>query len=140
MNDYGVSKETENRGTTMVYPNSVTEEGKPNTTPMKYDQTWYTGLGGGFSGATSQFVEDGTWFRLREITVAYSFKDLSSVWKHLDRIDLNFSCRNLFLITKYKGVDPETNLTGAGTNSMGMDYYNMPNTRSFMFAVNFNFR
>lgn len=140
MNDYGVSKETENRGTTMVYPNSVTEEGKPNTTPMKLDQAWYTGLGGGFSGATSQFVEDATWFRLREITVAYSFKDLSSVWKHLDRIDLNFSCRNLFLITKYKGVDPETNLTGAGTNSMGMDYYNMPNTRSFMFAVNFNFR
>ena len=139
LNVYGTSRETEDRGSTMIYPNSVTREGLPNTTPMVKNQGWYTGLGGGFTGAQSQFVEDGSWVRLREISIAYSIHKLK-LWKHIHRINLTLSGRNLLLITNYKGVDPETNLTGAGSNAMGMDYYNMPNTRSIMFAIDFTFK
>jgi hypothetical protein len=38
------------------------------------------------------------------------------------------------LSTKYKGIDPETSLTGA-SNSLGMDYFNMPGTRTYGFAI-----
>jgi len=139
MNVYGTSRETEDRGKSMIYPNSVTAEGKPNTTSMVKDQNWYQGEGGGFSGAVSQFIEDGSWVRLREVSIAYSIKKIG-FGKHLDRIDLTLTGRNLLLYTPYKGIDPETNLTGAGSNALGMDYYNMPNTRSVMFAINLNFK
>ena len=43
---------------------------------------------------------------------------------------ISFIGRNLWLSTKYKGVDPETSLTGA-SNSLGMDYFNMPGTKSY---------
>jgi hypothetical protein len=45
-------------------------------------------------------------------------------------LDISLVGRNLWLSTDYKGVDPETSLTGAN-NSQGMDYFNMPGTRSF---------
>ena len=46
--------------------------------------------------------------------------------------------RNLWLSTPYTGVDPETNLSGA-TNSQGADYFNMPNTRGYIFSLKANF-
>ena len=42
--------------------------------------------------------------------------------------------RNLWLSTPYDGIDPETNLMGA-TNAQGLDYFNMPNTKSFVFGL-----
>jgi len=77
--------------------------------------------------------------RLRELSLSYSFPDIKSM-KWLSQVDLTLTGRNLLLFTDYTGVDPETSLTGAGGNSMGMDYFNMPNTRSFLFSVNFTFR
>ena len=46
--------------------------------------------------------------------------------------------RNLILITDYPGIDPETNLTGTSAG-FGLDYFNMPNTRSFNVGVTANF-
>jgi hypothetical protein len=45
--------------------------------------------------------------------------------------------RNLWYSTEYNGVDPETSLTGVG-NGQGVDYFNMPSTRSVMFKLNLN--
>ena len=42
--------------------------------------------------------------------------------------------KNTLLDLAYKGVDPETSLTGSG-NSQGMDYFNMPNTKSWGFSL-----
>ena len=50
---------------------------------------------------------------------------------------LSFIGRNLWYDTNYDGVDPETSLTGTG-NGQGFDYFNMPNTRSFIFKINLN--
>jgi hypothetical protein len=46
--------------------------------------------------------------------------------------------RNLWLSTPYKGIDPETNLMGAN-NAQGLDYFNMPNTKSYVFGVKVDF-
>jgi len=49
------------------------------------------------------------------------------------------SGRNLKTWTKYKGLDPETNLGGATARSFGgNDYFNLPLTRSFVFTVGLN--
>ena len=47
--------------------------------------------------------------------------------------------RNLWLSTDYTGVDPETSLTGAGSNVGGFDYFNMPSTKSYILGVNLSF-
>jgi len=46
--------------------------------------------------------------------------------------------RNLWLSTKYSGVDPETNLSGPIGAGRGQDYFNNPQTRSFAISVNLN--
>ena len=50
---------------------------------------------------------------------------------------MSFIGRNLWLKTKYPGIDPDTNL--AGTNLIGIDYWGMPNTRSFQVHVTLGF-
>jgi len=53
-------------------------------------------------------------------------------------INIQLSARNLWLSTDYPGVDPETNLTGA-SNGYGLDYFNMPNTKSYSATVKLSF-
>lgn len=99
---------------------------------------WRTGIGNNFNGPTSQGVESGGFTRLREVSVAYSFdnkwvRDLLA----MSTFDVRLSGRNLLLRTKYSGIDPETNLTGPIGVGRGQDYFNSPNTRSWV--VNFQF-
>ncbi|KXX67735.1 SusC/RagA family TonB-linked outer membrane protein [Flammeovirga sp. SJP92] len=108
--------------------------------PVALDQSWYTsGPGSGFTGPGKNFVEDATWTRLREVTLSYSLRmpALKRAIK-ISSIDLSVTGRNLFLWTDYKGVDPDTNLTGATANGRGLDYFNNPSTRSWVFTAAFN--
>jgi len=41
------------------------------------------------------------------------------------------------LWTDYTGVDPETSLTGAGSNINGWDYFNNPGSKSYIFNLKF---
>lgn len=125
---------------TGVYEGSVTGHidddgnlvtGGANNTAVPLDQAWYQGLGSDFGGgATEAFVEDGSYVKLRELTLTYSFPQKVMAKTPFAGIDISAVGRNLWLKTDYLGVDPETSLTGA-TNSQGMDYFNMPNTKSF---------
>lgn len=97
--------------------------------------TNYVGDAGG--AAKEQSIEDGSWVRLRELTLSYriNLQD-KKVFKF---VDLSFTGRNLWLRTDYKGVDPETSLLGAGSNVTGFDYFNMPGTKSYIFGLKVGF-
>ena len=112
--------------------------GQPNTTPILNDIDSYAlGPLSGFTGASRPFIEDGSWVRLRNIGVSYKFDaDAISATK-LKGLTVGVSGRNIFLRTPYRGVDPETNLSGA-TNSQGADYFNMPNTMGVIFSLKAN--
>jgi hypothetical protein len=51
---------------------------------------------------------------------------------------LRLAGRNLHTWTKYKGLDPETNLGGAEFLTQGFDFFQNPQTRSFVVAVTLN--
>lgn len=106
--------------------------------PVALDQSWYTSTGGGFGPVGEQFVEDATWTRLRELTLSYSLSmpGLKKAIK-VSSIDLSITGRNLIVWTDYSGIDPETNLTGV-SNGRGLDYFNNPNTKSWVFTAAFN--
>ncbi len=101
---------------------------------------WYIGnIGSGFTGPASQFIEDGSFVKLREISISYNITHpFVTEWLGLQSIDVRLSGRNLITWTDYTGVDPETNLSG-NTNWRGLDYFNNPQTRSFVFSLQVNY-
>ena len=102
-------------------------------------QNWFTGLGGSSSSVQSQFVEDGSFVKWREVSVAYNF-DEAFVRNRLgfSTAVLRIAGRNLHTWTKYKGLDPETNLGGAEFLTQGIDFFQNPQTRSFVVSLTLN--
>jgi len=138
---FGTHKDTENRTGTKVFDGVAASDGKTaNTIEVPYGEGWLSlNNGNGFYGSnTEDFVEDASWVRLRELTLSYAIP--SSIMKStpFSGLTVTFTGRNLWLQTAYKGVDPETSLQGA-SNAQGLDYFNMPSTKSYVFAFNLNF-
>ncbi|MEO5675328.1 MAG: SusC/RagA family TonB-linked outer membrane protein [Chitinophagales bacterium] len=135
---FGRSAETLNRGDSTIFVgmNYTTDDQgniiseSANTTFAQLDQAWYQGLGSGFNGPAEQFVEDGSYIKLKEVSLTYTISPKILEKTPISGLQVSLIGRNLWLNTDYKGVDPETSLTGAN-NSQGMDYFNMPGTRSF---------
>jgi hypothetical protein len=102
-------------------------------------EAWFTGNGGSASGAQAQFVEDGSFVKLREIGLSYRL-DQRAVTSRLgiSSADIRIAGRNLKTWTSYKGLDPETNLGGAEWLTQGVDFFNSPLTRSFVLSVSLN--
>jgi TonB-linked SusC/RagA family outer membrane protein len=102
-------------------------------TAVPIGENWYTGLGSGFGDVAAQFLEDGSYVKLREISVGYTF---DTPWVRqslgLSAVDVRLSGRNLVTWSKYSGIDPETSLGGAQVAAQGIDYFNNPGTRSFV--------
>jgi len=112
--------------------------GQPNSTEVLNDIDSYAlGPLSGFTGASRPFIEDGSWVRLRTVSLNYRFDKDAIKSTKLKGLTVGITGRNLFLSTPYRGVDPETNLSGA-TNSQGADYFNMPNTMGVIFNVKAN--
>ncbi|GAB4023644.1 SusC/RagA family TonB-linked outer membrane protein [Spirosoma koreense] len=130
----GRTQESADREHTYVIP-GVTESGEANTKAISA-LAYYGQYLGDNGGAAEQFVENVNWFRIREVALSYR---LNLKNKFVNYVDLSVSSRNLYLSTNYKGVDPETSLTGAGSNLQGFDYFNNPGTKSYIFGVNFGF-
>lgn len=104
------------------------------------DQRYWTSLGGGFGPVGEQFIQDASWTRIREMTLSYTLN--SEGFRNLTRlqsVQFSLTGRNLVIWSKeFKGVDPETNLTGA-SNGRGLEYFNNPGTRSYLASIRFNF-
>ena len=147
MNYFGMGKETENEREIRGYvfkgvQNSGTIEDPvwtPNASPVDFANP-EDGLGSykwvryGF-GFSENEIEDASWIRLREVSLSYSFPREILDRIRLESLIISFVGRNLFLHTSYTGIDPEANLTGV-TNGFGLEYFGMPNTKSY--SVNLN--
>ncbi len=80
------------------------------------------------------YVEDGSFVRLDYISIGYNL-NLKS--KYIRNILINLSSNNLFTLTGYSGVDPETSIDG---RSFGIDQYNVyPKTRTISLGITANF-
>lgn len=83
---------------------------------------------------SSRFVENGNYLRLDNATLGYNFKNLG---QDVKRLRLYVSVNNLFVITKYKGIDPEINQGGTAPGVDARNFY--PKTRTFLVGVNASF-
>ena len=104
--------------------------------PVIIDESYfYDGPGSGFTGPSEQFVEDGSYVRLREVSLTYT---LPLTVFGLQSLNISLIGRNLALWTKYTGVDPEGNLTGP-SNGQGLDYFNNPSVKTYILSLQLNY-
>jgi len=136
MDHFGTSEGTASRDEWYTFE-GVHADGTANTTPVKLDQNWRFGDGSGFTGPSEDYIEKSNWVRMRTITLSYSFTSLLKK-TFIKGLNLYFTGTNLLLWTPYKGIDPETNLLGA-SNQQGIDYFNMPGTRSYTVGLSLAF-
>jgi TonB-linked SusC/RagA family outer membrane protein len=107
-------------------------------TPAQW-QNWYTTTGGSASPVQSQFVESGNFTKWRELSITYTLDDPWIKEKlGFTQALLRLGGRNLHTWTPYKGMDPETNLGGAEFLTQGIDFFQNPNIRSFIFSITLN--
>ncbi|MDQ6769794.1 MAG: SusC/RagA family TonB-linked outer membrane protein [Gemmatimonadota bacterium] len=99
-------------------------------------QNWFLGNGGGFGPVSAQFMEDGSFAKLRELSLQYAVDQgfLKSA-TGFSSATIRLSGRNLKTWARYKGFDPESNLGGAEWLTQGIDYFNNPQSRSFIISI-----
>lgn len=88
---------------------------------------------------SSRFVEDGSYLKLKSLTLAYDLpkKLLNKV--SMSRCQVYFTGYNLLTLTKYTGYDPELNTFGNSGVELGVDFGTYPPSRSFVFGINVDF-
>ncbi|MFD2962860.1 MULTISPECIES: SusC/RagA family TonB-linked outer membrane protein [Olivibacter] len=83
----------------------------------------------------SRWLEDGSYLRLRSLTIGYTLpKHVTDRW-HLDRLRFYLQGNNLFTWTKYSGLDPEA-AASSDPNEQGIDLGTPPQPRSFQLGIN----
>lgn len=96
-----------------------------------------------YTAETKNFMTDTNWLRLRSLTLSYDFTNLINKRQNIVKsLSASVSGHNLFLITNYKGMDPETSAAGSGvigSSSVGMDYCSVPATAGISFGINVGF-
>jgi len=124
---------------TDVYPNVAGPGvGVAAFTDMASWYNWFQ-TSGGIAGPLTQFVEDGSFVKLRELAVTYTI-DGRFLPSRLgfSSADVRVAGRNLHTWTRYTGLDPEANLAGAQSLTQGIDFYNNPQTRSLVISISLN--
>ena len=87
---------------------------------------------------SDRWVEDGSFLRLKNVSLGYTFKDINIEKFHLRSARIYISAQNLYTITKYSGVDPEIAYSSSNKN-IGLDYASYPNVKSFTAGLNIGF-
>lgn len=161
----GMSKRTEDRDQLIL--DGAIRNGGTNDAPVYENKTFtfladqmYTIKGVSTSGRkiiqdywsdfyareSANFMVKTNWLRLRNISMSYNFSDgvlkNAGVSKVVKGLTATLTGTNLWLLTNYKGLDPEASAAGSGvtgSSSVGIDYNGVPSTAGVMFGLNFRF-
>lgn len=98
---------------------------------------------GAYNLESANYMTNTNWLRLRTVSLGYSLP--ASVLNRVKAIkgaNLTVTGTNLWLLTNYKGMDPETSAAGAGAigpSSVGIDYNGIPALSGITFGLNLTF-
>jgi TonB-linked outer membrane protein, SusC/RagA family len=96
-----------------------------------------------FPVETANYLVKTNWLRLRALSINYSLPaKLLAKQKVLKDVSFNLTGTNLWLLTNYKGLDPENSVAGSGvtgSSSVGIDYAGVPSTAGVSFGINVKF-
>ncbi len=116
-------------GSAVLLTDSWTEEGSSNTIQK---------IGQGTGPANSRFVEDGSYIRLKNLSLGYRIpSSVTSKWNIAD-LRLYISGQNLWTSTDYSGYDPEIN-SRSGNIARGIDQGGYPTAKTYTIGLNLSF-
>ena len=88
---------------------------------------------------STRFVEDGSYLRLKTITLSYDFQPKWLKKISLSKLQAYVTGQNLLTFTNYKGYDPEVNAYGSDAVAQGVDYGTYPQSKAVIFGLNVEF-
>ena len=95
---------------------------------------------------STRFIEDGSYVRLKALTLSYNVKSTTLSKYKLSRCLLYLTAENLLTFTKYSGFDPEVSAfsvkSASATNqntAPGVDYGTYPQSRGYILGLNISF-
>jgi hypothetical protein len=88
---------------------------------------------------STRFVEDGSYLRLKTLTLSYEIKNSMIKKIGVTRLQPYLTAQNLLTLTKYKGFDPEVSQYGGDPKVQGIDYGTYPQSKSYVFGINVEF-
>lgn len=114
--------------------NYVTNTIETEIRPTEFYRNWRV-----YRYAPEVYLEDASWFRLRNISLSYALpaKMLENV--PLSNVKISVIGSNLFLNTPFKGFDPELNYFGGQSNIYGYTGLRTPSTKSWLVKLNLTF-
>ena len=88
---------------------------------------------------SSRFVEDGSYLRLKTLTLSYNLPASLLRKSVLSGLQVFVTGQNLLTFTKYSGYDPEVNAYGANAVALGVDYGTYPQSKTIIAGINISF-
>ena len=99
-----------------------------------------------YTRESANFMVNTNWLRLRSVSLSYQMPDevirRIGIGKAIKGLGATLTGTNLWLLTNYKGMDPETSAAGSGvtgSSSVGIDYNGVPSTAGVSFGLNLTF-
>lgn len=88
---------------------------------------------------STRYIEDGSYLRLKSLTLSYTFKNTWTKKFGVENISIYGTGNNLLTFTKYSGYDPEVNYAGNSSTQIGIDYGTYPQNKSYLIGLNLTF-
>ncbi len=104
-------------------------------TPDNPNNEYASPLQGSRLPITNRFVEDGSYLRLKNITLGYRLPRIKGIYS----ARIYVSANNLFTVTEYNGYDPEVNTYAGSNTAIGIDNLVYPGARSFLGGIQITF-
>lgn len=95
-----------------------------------------TAKGNNASIIPSRFLEDGSYLRLKTLSLGYRIPTAVLSKYKISALRVYFTATNLLTFTNYSGVDPEVNTLGGNQNVMGYDQAIASQPRTFQLGIN----
>ncbi|MEX1136639.1 MAG: SusC/RagA family TonB-linked outer membrane protein [Balneolales bacterium] len=132
---YGTHEATADRGSDYTYDGVNANTGEPNDVEITRDQDYYQGH---YSTVSENLVEDGSFLKLRELSLSYTLPPSLVRTAALQSVTITGTGRNLWINSDFSHRDPEGSLLGSG-NAQGFYHAVTPGTRSFTLSLNVSF-
>ncbi|MBN2347980.1 MAG: SusC/RagA family TonB-linked outer membrane protein [Bacteroidales bacterium] len=88
---------------------------------------------------STRYIEDGSYLKIRNITLTYSLPAKLVNNLHLSAINISLSADNLYTFTRFSGQDPEVSINPANVGLPGYAEFKYPNNRQFLASLNVTF-
>jgi hypothetical protein len=135
LNIYGVTKRTENREGSTVFPGIIQSTGAVNTLAVKTEQVFWQNV---WTSVDETSVEDASYLKLRQVSLGYTFKAPHDKIAFFKTITVTLSGTNFILYKNYSSGDPETSLNGSG-NGQGFANFMTPTTKNYFVGIKASF-